>query len=174
VGYFRGPDPVGAPLNWTSGQTPEITRSELHIDRQHHLDAGQANRIVEQLIDRCLPFQLAGFIRIHGPTIGTAKRLGPADTTPRTLPVLKARRRFPRRQPHAKGRPAQTVPVAFRGRRVLVSSAVGICVPSECWAGAGGIPQASCSCGTGGLVLAHLGHGVPLVRGGSLRGSCTL
>lgn len=52
-----------------SGQTSEFTWPDLYQDRQRHLDGGSANRLVEPLIDRRLPFQLSGPIPFHKLTL---------------------------------------------------------------------------------------------------------
>lgn len=51
------------------GQTSELAWAELNQDRQRHLEVRGANRLVEQLVDRGLPFQLAGLFSIHESTI---------------------------------------------------------------------------------------------------------
>ncbi len=35
------------------------------MKRQHHLDMSDADRFIEQFVDRGLPFQLAGIIPFH-------------------------------------------------------------------------------------------------------------
>lgn len=48
-----------------SGQTPERTGPDLHEEGQGHLDGCGSDRLFEQVVDRCLPFQLAGPILPH-------------------------------------------------------------------------------------------------------------
>lgn len=45
----------------------EFTGPDLHKDRQGQLDGGSTDRIVEKIVDRCLPFQLSGLVPLHDP-----------------------------------------------------------------------------------------------------------
>jgi hypothetical protein len=62
--------PKGEPADAGSRlQTSEFPRPELNMDRQRHPDMSIADRRIEQLVDRSLPFQLAGLVAVHESTI---------------------------------------------------------------------------------------------------------
>src|SRR6185312_3574297 len=77
--WLHGPPALASPL----GQAPDASRAVLDIDRQGHLNVGRPDRLIQQVVDRGLPFQFHDATLLHKPTLGAG---GAAEPKTRNAP----------------------------------------------------------------------------------------